>query len=824
MALKPRYKRRIFWSIITAFGLLIMAIVLVPPMITLNNLKPKIEQAIAEQTGVSAEIKGNINFSLLGRAMIVAHDVSIKHGTIGAMMFSVPFTSIFNLEDAKLNGAVSIYNANIHINNLIPQNFNTLVKIYNSDITFRDREIRIIDAVLNNGHLVGTIRTQKHKYDVDFENDEFFIRNQNDKLEISGRLFNNGSVRGTISMETDNINRWFGFAEPKIDKTINLTMNFDWDGGKGWKFQDIDMGKIKGNITIMPNGERIVQLSGTNINYDLSFLTKPSRLYYQTKFDLDFYGALKFGDKVFKHIKIDATGTKDALKVTNIVADDIAITGGEIDADGAKNLLITMPYEGVPATCTFFGTPDDWNCVRFSYEDYVGAVSVSPDKFDILIYSQAPMPERNTFIKKLLKLAPRGKMNFEFANIAGTYEINGDEIKPTYKFAKGKSLSWLNPNVKQIPKFMQNAIGDFSWENGAMHFVPDSGTWELYLTENHFYISGTNAKDWFPDIDMQAFNNLSYSVSGNYSGENVSNLEIKIAGHTFTGSVIGKNITLHTDMLDIDSFISQNYLDNYEEIGYLTAAPITIPFLLPLNISLSADALIYNGIVFKNFVYSLKPDIQTFSITDKDRGNLLATFKRSGSKYDIFAQLNKFVIDGNLLSNNMPLNVQNSTITAEINMQTSGLIAHDLEYNMRGDLDLTFDGGYLVGLGIDDLFASADTINTFNAEYALSYALEGGKSALKSMRIVGTYDKGKFETTTPIILRLRHTDGTGEMFIDNGNMTASFNLVLRGTSPVPSPIDLQIYPDNSRKYSLSEIMKNFDVTFMRDFVKTHDKF
>ena len=157
-------------------------------------------------------------------------------------------------------------------------------------------------------------------------------------------------------------------------------------------------------------------------------------------------------------------------------------------------------------------------------------------------------------------------------------------------------------------------------------------------------------------------------------------------------------------------------------------------------------------------------------------------------------------------------------------MQTSGLIAHDLEYNMRGDLDLTFDGGYLVGLGIDDLFASADTINTFNAEYALSYALEGGKSALKSMRIVGTYDKGKFETTTPIILRLRHTDGTGEMFIDNGNMTASFNLVLRGTSPVPSPIDLQIYPDNSRKYSLSEIMKNFDVTFMRDFVKTHDKF
>ena len=55
MSLKPRYRRRIFWTALTVVGLAVMAIVLIPPMITLNNLKPKIEQTIAEQTGVVAK-------------------------------------------------------------------------------------------------------------------------------------------------------------------------------------------------------------------------------------------------------------------------------------------------------------------------------------------------------------------------------------------------------------------------------------------------------------------------------------------------------------------------------------------------------------------------------------------------------------------------------------------------------------------------------------------------------------------------------------------------------------------------------------------------
>ena len=73
MALKPRYKRRILWTavFITTAGAL--ALVIVPPMITINNMRPKIAQAIYQQTGITAQIDGNIHFSLLGRVTIVAH-------------------------------------------------------------------------------------------------------------------------------------------------------------------------------------------------------------------------------------------------------------------------------------------------------------------------------------------------------------------------------------------------------------------------------------------------------------------------------------------------------------------------------------------------------------------------------------------------------------------------------------------------------------------------------------------------------------------------------------------------------------------------------
>lgn len=824
MALKPRYKRRIFWSFLIFIGIAVLALILIPPMITLNGMKPKIEQAIEEQTGVKAKINGNINFSLLGRATIVAHDVDIAIGNVGALMFAVPLTSIFDLTGAPLTGDIAVYNANVKINTLIPKNFNHPIEIFNSNIRLKNRDFEIINATLENGNIIGTVRTQNHKYDIDFEQDLFYIRNQNDNLEIMGQLYSDGSVRGQIAMKTDNINQWFGFDEPKINNTINLTTKFEWDGDKGFYFKDISANKFNGNIDIMPNGDKKVQLKGNDIIYDLSFLFEPSRIFYKTNFDLDFYGNLKFGRYNFNHLKINAIGTNDNLQINNIIADDLAITGGTIDKDGAKNIMITLPYEGMPAMCLFSGTPDEWKCSEFTYGNYSGSLSVSGDKFEIFIQSNEPMPDRETMIRWAKKLGNYGKINFQFSDIGGSFEINQNEMKPTYTFAENKTLQWLNPNIKTIPEFMKNVYGDFKWQGDMMLFVPKTKSWTLELSKNYFRITGKSAKDWFSDIDLQSINDMEYIVSGTYNEDKISNLKIQIGGQEFTGSVSGNNITLRTNLLNVDTFMNQNFFDNYEELEFLTNSPILIPFSIPVNISLSSDKMIYNGNEYKNFVYALKSGVQTFSITDQSRGNLLATLRKEKNQYKIFIQLNRFIINGPLLSSAMPLNIKDTMITAEINMNTYGNIAHDIEYNLNGKMDLSFEGGYLTGLGIDNFYATAENLTTLNAEMALSKALEQGETRIKKMRIVGTYENGDFETTQPMELQFRHTDATGELQIRNNQMQAKINMLLRGTSSSPSPIELTILPDGRRGYSLSEIMTKIDPSFMRTFIQTHEKF
>ena len=160
MALKPRYKRRIFWSIIITFGIFIMALVFIPPMINLNYLGPKITQTIAEQTGIETKINGDIHFSLLGRATIVAHDVTIPHGTIDSLMFSIPLTHIFNLDDAPLTGDITVYRANITIYNLMPQNFNYgITHLYLTQHRYC-YDYRIKSPVITNSYLCFNIDSQ----------------------------------------------------------------------------------------------------------------------------------------------------------------------------------------------------------------------------------------------------------------------------------------------------------------------------------------------------------------------------------------------------------------------------------------------------------------------------------------------------------------------------------------------------------------------------------------------------------------------------------------------------------------------------------------
>lgn len=824
MALKPRYKRRILWTavFITTAGAL--ALVIVPPMITINNMRPKIAQAIYQQTGITAQIDGNIHFSLLGRVTIVAHDVTVPMGHIDAVIFSVPISDMFDLNNASLHGRIGIYDARLHIDSLAAPDFNNAVDIYNSVVTFHDKDYDIVRARLTNGGLTGTVRTNDHKYDFEFLDDEFVIKNRNNKLEITGMLFSDGTARGHLDIDTPNINKWFEFSYPRIDVPVKLSMNFAWDGEYGFEFTDIKSDHFSGDIKILPDGAREINLTANDLDYDFTFLTNPSNIFYRTTFNLDLHGKLKLAGHEFQHLKINAIGDKKLVQISNIIADDVAVTGGTIDASGAHNILVTMPVDGIQTMCLFSGTPEKWQCSKFSYGDISGTLSVDNGTFNASIRAPGKMPNADKLVRAVRRLGKNGKMEFQFSDIAGVFNITPKSVDASYSFARNQTLRWAVPDFKFLPDFMLNTTGDMKWSDGAMAFIPRGAKWKISMTDKTFLLSGDNFKDVIPNVDLQSLNNAPYTVSGTYSGRNISNMDVTIGTQKFSGSLSGRNVTLRTALLNADAFANQNYIDNYDELEFLTAAPITLPFELPVDISLTADTLIYNGNEYKNFVYALKSNTQTFSITDAARGNLLATLRKDASKYDIDIQLNKFVINGYLLSRIMPLNIRDTMITAEISLQTNGHIAHDIWYNLAGDMDLSFYGGYIIGLGFDEFYASADQINTFNAEYALADALTSGETAIKKMRIVGKYNNGNFITAQPFTLQMRHVDAYGDFDIENAHMTVMLNMTMRGTAPTPAPVRLTISPDGTRNYSLTEIMTNFDSSFMRQFIKTHDKF
>jgi len=824
MALKPRIRRRIIYIAATFVALAAIAVVVVPPMITLNNLKPKLAAAITAQTGVETEIRGDVHFSLLGTATIVARDIRVPDGRIGAVSFRIPVSSLFNLSRAQLSRRIGVYDADVKISRLTPVAPEYDISLHNCNVLFLGKEYRIINGTVGDGNFQATVRTDQHKYDVRLNGDAFYITNKNNNLVLLGNLTETGGARGTMALQTKDINAMFEFKEPKITTPIDLEMKFEWDGGYGVRFSDIHANNFTGNIELLPDGRRIIQIFSTDAVFDFSFLLNPTQVIYETSFDMNLRGHLTLAGHEFNHLIIQATGTPDTLRIGKIVADNTVLSGGTISADGAHNISIATNLNGRLLTCMFSGTPEKWSCDGFSWRGLKGTLSVDGDTFNADIKSDAPMPSDDEIRAMVSQLGRRGTIKFIFADAAGTLYIQDDAIKPEFKFARDKTLGWLRDDIEFLPEFMRREIGDFALSGDRVTFRPHSGRWELTTQDKAFVISGRSAHDWFPAADLRAITDGEYFVSGLRRGDAISNLTLRVLGHEFTGGVAGKNITLETDTLNLDALIAQDYIDNYDEMEFLTDAPIMLPFGLDVDISLRADKLIYNGDEYANFIYSLKDGTQTFSISDNARGNLLVIITKDKKDYDISIQASRFKLNGDLLSANMPLNVADARITGEADIHTSGQIAHDIAYNMRGTVDAVLSGGYVTGFGIDTFYASAGDITTLNAEYAIAAALDGGQSQLKEMKITGDFSGHDFHTTAPLTISMRHATASGALEIDDGQMRATLDITLRGTSPAPSKIALQILPSGTRRYSLSEIMTNFDASFLRKFIETHDRF
>ena len=825
MKLRNIKRFRIILIVLAAVATLsLLAAAIIPPMFTLNNMRSKLETALADQTGMTVKINGDIHFSLMWHATIVAHDITIPNGRVDSVRFAIPLKSLFDVQNAKLDKQISIYGMRLVTERIIPTTLSYNINLKDSVVIFQDKEYEIITGKLDEGNFTGTIRTDQHKYEINYHGDEFNIINYTNNLNINGVLYSDGTARGKISMQTPNANRWFQFSTPRITGLVKFDSNFEWDGGYGLKFHNIVANNFSGNIDLLPNGDKNIQLRAHNVDYDFSFLLNPNKMFYRTTFDLDFYGNLKLADYDFGHLRVNAIGTQVQIQISNIIADDITITGGVIDIDGAHNIMINAPIDGETLMCLFSGTPEIWRCSEFSYGDIHGTISLNNGVYAMKLSSPNAMHDYDKFIRAAGMAGTRGVVEFDFADMAGIMNIDGNSVRTTYKYVRNKTLNWGNSDIKFIPQFMRDEVGDFQWTGEMMEFTPHSGRWKINMYDNYFYVYGENIKDLFPDIDLQSVNDSAYTIAGKYNNGNISELTIKVADHEFKGSASGNNVTIETNILNLDKFINQDFINNYQEREFMTNAPLMQLFGLPVNISLTAKSLIYNDNEFSNFIYALKPNVQTFSITDDNRGNMLATITRDKNNYNIFAQLNRFVANGSILNTNMPINVRDTRITAEINIQTSGQIAHDIFHNMTGEMDVAFDGGYIIGIGVDDFYAHASDITTMNAEYALSNAMGGGESELKNMHLVGMYTNEKFTTTKPAEIFMRHTDAIGNFEIANGQMQSEIQMILRGTSPDPKPIMFTIAPNGARQYSTSQIMQDFDASFLREFVRTHNRF
>ncbi|MBR3148474.1 MAG: hypothetical protein IKF41_04015 [Alphaproteobacteria bacterium] len=825
MSTEPKYKNKILLFLLALVGLLSLAVIVVPPQITLNSLKPTIENTIFSKTGIKAKIHGDVNFSLMGKASIVAHNVSIPNGTVSSIEFHFPLIEIFNIKRANISGDIQVNGANIYIEKLIPFVSKNDVLVNDSKITFLNKEYYIINGNFSKENIDVLVRTDQHKYEIKSTNNKFVIKNKNNDLILTGELLKDGGARGHISIIAQDVNRWFNFHTPRIVGRFPINANFTWDGGYGVSFTDISANGIYGSIEFKDDGYRIVKLKSNNINYDMSFFMQDPMILQNASFDLDFYGDMTFMKQRINYLKLDTVCVDNKIIINNITADNIHIFGGYVDKDGAHDVNVAGPLSGLHTTCLFNGTPKSWSCKEFSHGNNITSVfSVTNDVINADVYSTEIYEDMKPFVVTIRKLASSGEVRFYYPDMAGTLHLRKNDYTVDYTHLDNKSLNQAKINPKFLPEFMKDESGDFVWISGTMIFTPNSKQWQLSKSSDFFILRGENFKQLTRKLDLQSFNNLPYVLSGNYKNGNISDFTVEIAGHKLTGMLFGKSITLKTDVLNITPFINQSFLEKFEELSFFTNHPILLPFESNINVALSANRIIYKDAEYNNFVYSLRDNIQTFSISDSNRGNLLATINKDNTKYNTNIQLNKFMFNEKILPENMPLNISDTAITAEIKLKTYGKIAHDIISNLSGTFDVSFDGGKLYGLGLAEFYASAPKLTILSGEYALYKALTGGITPVKKMHIVGTYKNGDIKTDEPFTLSMPHTDATGILQIENNEMIAKLKLILRGASTDPEPIDLIIYPNDSRDFSLSEIMLHFDPEYMREFVKIHNQF
>jgi hypothetical protein len=855
--MKARTRRKLLWTVVALALCAIVAAIAVPPFINLDGMRPTIEAAVKNQTGIDIKINGPVRLSLLGRATIGARDVQIPsyQGVAESVSFRIPLHSIFNINTAAISSTAVLNNARLTVTSLAPPQIPGRIVFKGGQITFGDRTFTNINGVFRNNTFSGSVRTAEHRYAIETDGNFFIITNPNVRLRLRGQLVTDDSgniaANGNLGLETSQINRFFEFDAPRITSRVKFKSDFEWKSNR-LRFYNI-VGETKGGDFTgeiqVENGHKTINLVADNIDLDLSFLQKNPAFLHNSDIRFAGNGRFRIAGHEFSKIRFASIADNNVVTVRNLTASgrDISMSArGRVGNAGADNLEIVFQNATGSVHCILSGNRDSWSCGRWNYKSAEfsasGSLVVGTDSFDLEFNSENYDPTKSPIGSQFSTLGQllgrnRGTIRFRLGDgLHGAAELENKNLSISYFSHRNTTIAALPINMQgalPLPESMMNAPGEMRQAhiiNGGLSFAFATDEWELLVGhDGNFGWTGnllTLVRAYRPGVDVQFLNpNSPIVVRGKFNAPFISDFEIVTVGGTFSGTFNGRAFDLHGEFLDLDSLINQNYVNDYESMKFISAEPLTFPFMMNMSVALTADMIRFGGEVYERFVYSLTPTRQRMSVTDSARGSMLVSMDRTAAhRYNLLIQSNNFEISGALLPLTSSLNVADTSVTARATLETHGFTANDFWRNMMGDIEMSFEGGTLIGFDFDNFYDSAQQITRLNAEFALADALAGGQSALRSLHISGHYENGIFTTTSPLSAATRHTEYTGELQILRGRAAGNLRILLRGTSPAPAPMLINVPHGGARNFSLSEIMQTFDSDFMREFTRIHPRF
>jgi hypothetical protein len=850
-------RHRIFWTSAIVFAFLGMAYLIIPPMLNLNYLRTSFSKVLTNATGEPVQVYGDVRLSLLGHPMLALEKVKIGDISVESARFRIPWTNVFDLSNANITGGIKISGANIEISSLSIPNFGRKVMISNSYVKYNEKLYEITNGVFDAGKISARIRVGDHKYNLDVINGTFTITNPNEKLVITGKLIADQdgviSVSGKLSVDTENTNQLFDFDYPKISGQTKFNMDFIWDGKGFFDFSNIDGmsedRKFNGEVKLWyEKGElihRSVTMSAAGGSFDLSFLNNQKNFLYMSDFNIKLAGKISTGiDRIKKLNKLvfkSFSGDYKNIDLQLFQADDgkMQITAtGKLYDNTANNLDVGF-YKKNPEQsvhCMLSGTNNNWSCSQWSFVSSEmsakGSINVSPDNFSMTFNSENAEMKLDSVDKVKSFVGNKdGNIKFVIGDASGDVYIK-DGKKHIEYVQKNVALNSLPVEGLPLPELMLKENGNIAAmiDDNNMSFVFQTSDWSFGNSDDDgFTINHKNARrllSMFSGKSELPFlkKNLPIIITGKYNKNMVSNLRMQIGDTIFSGMLNDKTLSIKTAFFDFDEILDQEWFNNFVDNQYLSGDPMLAPFDFGINVAVAADQIKLGGTKYDGFVYSLAGNTQKMSISDSENGDMLLSVSKNKSEYKYLVQLNKFFVPGNLFSEKSPVNINGTTVTAQAEISSFGMTAYDIRRNQNGIVDISLDGGVFVGLGTDGFYANVNNYGRMDTENALNMALgKNGQTAIKEMQITGEYNGGDFTTTKPFFLTAKYTDITGNFDIKNDAISIRANITLRGTSPVPKPIKIAI-DGRGRDYSLSDILPNIDLDYLREFVATHKKF